>query len=175
MIKSIIVLILFLLFISCASEYNEQKPLSNEEIKEATERIFNVNKAQVKKEKAEIEDYIKRKKLNVETSGTGLRYMITKSSEGKQAQAEMQATIEYRVELLDGTLCYSSEEQGPRTFIIDHDNVESGIHEGVKLLREGEHAIFILPSHLAFGLTGNHDKVPPATPLAYSIDLIQLK
>lgn len=169
------VLILIVAFSSCASDSKEQKHLSEAEIKKASERVFEANKAQVKHEKAEIEAYIKRKKLDPKTTGTGLRYVITKTSTGKQAHPEMLATIEYRVELLDGTLCYSSEESGPRSFIIDHDNVESGIHEGVKLLREGEHAIFILPSHLAFGLTGDHDKVPPASPLAYSIELKQLK
>lgn len=173
--RSLLSLILFTILISCSSDQDKQTQLSEEDIKKASELILDANKAQVRQEKAEINEYIKRRKLDVDSTGTGLKYKIIKSSNGKEVKSEMLATIDYRVELLDGTLIYSSETTGPKTFVVDHDNIESGIHEGVKLLREGEHAIFILPSHLAFGLTGDHDKVPPASPLVYSIELKQVK
>ena len=86
----------------------------------------------------------------------------------------MTATLKYSISLLDGTVCYSSDSLGLKSFEIDHDQIESGIHEGVKLLKEGEHAIFILPSHLAHGLTGDHNKIPPGSPVVYNIELTHL-
>jgi FKBP-type peptidyl-prolyl cis-trans isomerase len=86
----------------------------------------------------------------------------------------MSAKLKFSVSLLDGTLCYSSDSSGLESFIIDHDQVESGLHEGIKLLHEGDKAKFILPSHLAHGLIGDKDKIPRRSPIVYDIELIQL-
>ena len=77
--------------------------------------------------------------------------------------------------MLDGKLCYSSDKNGPKTFKVDFDNVETGIHQGIKLMREGEKAIFILPSHLAHGLTGDNDKIPPKASVYYEVEVLSVR
>jgi len=55
------------------------------------------------------------------------------------------------------------------------DNVESGLHEVILLMKVGDKAKVVLPSHLAFGLTGDSSKIPHSTPLVYDIQLIDLQ
>ena len=83
-------------------------------------------------------------------------------------------TISYEVRLINGNLCYSSAEKGPKEFTAGRGEVEVGIEEGILLMRVGDRAKFIVPSHLAFGLLGDQDKIPPQSTLIYDIELIKL-
>ena len=128
-----------------------------------------------RQEEHDIEAYIKRRNLTMKTSGTGLRYLILKEGDGAKAVKGDLVKVNYRVELLDGTLCYSSDIKGAQAFVVEKDQVESGIHEGIKLLAQGAKAKFILPSHLAYGLTGDQEKIPPQSPVVYDIELIEIE
>jgi FKBP-type peptidyl-prolyl cis-trans isomerase len=77
--------------------------------------------------------------------------------------------------LLDGTLCYSSDSLGEKTFLVEQDNVESGLHEGIQKLREGDKALFILPSHIAHGLLGDDSKIPSHSSVIYEIELLSVR
>jgi gliding motility-associated peptidyl-prolyl isomerase len=173
--KNILLFILISLLLSCGAE-NDKKQirLTLQEEEQLKESILKNNQQNVGRESEKIDAYVADNNLSMKITGTGLRYMITKTSNGKTAKPEMLAKVEYKISLLDGTDCYSSDSTGAVTFRIDHDDVESGLHEGIKLLRVGEHAKFILPSHLAYGLTGYQNKIPPRTPIIYDIKLIQL-
>jgi FKBP-type peptidyl-prolyl cis-trans isomerase len=39
----------------------------------------------------------------------------------------------------------------------------------------GDKAKFILPSHLAHGIMGDNDKIPPLTPVVYNIELLSIQ
>jgi FKBP-type peptidyl-prolyl cis-trans isomerase len=122
-----------------------------------------------------IEDYIKRHSLQMQKTGTGLRYQILKQGSGAKALAEKLVTINYTVSFLTGKVCYSSKLDGPKSFRISRSTVESGLNEGILLLRVGDHAKFILPSHLAFGATGDHDQIPPRAVLVYDVEILEIK
>ena len=53
--------------------------------------------------------------------------------------------------------------------------VESGLEEGILLLKLGDKARFIIPSYLAHGLSGDQDKIPPKATLIYTIKIIDLE
>ena len=59
-------------------------------------------------------------------------------------------------------------------FKIDKTDIESGVQEGIKKMKEGEKAVFIIPSHLAHGITGDNNKIPPITPLVVDVELLKL-
>lgn len=86
-----------------------------------------------------------------------------------------QASIEYKVSLLDGTLCYQTEEDEFEVIMVDKSEIESGIQEAIKLMRVGDKAHVIIPSHLGHGLLGDRDKIPPLTPLVVELKLIKVK
>jgi hypothetical protein len=66
---------------------------------------------------------------------TGFWYQIYEKGSGKQAQENMIATINYKIELLDGTLCYTSDSLGSKTFKIGMGDVTGhGLESGVIML-----------------------------------------
>ena len=127
-----------------------------------------------KEESRMIDRYIERHKWDMKKTGTGLRYMIYEEGTGMKAKTGMEATVNYEIKLMDGTLCYSSDEQGPRKFLIGRDHVESGIHEGITLMKVGDKAKFVLPSYLAHGLSGDNNKIPPRSSLIVDMHLLRL-
>jgi FKBP-type peptidyl-prolyl cis-trans isomerase len=141
---------------------------------ELKEPLIEANRTITEIESDKIDKYIKRRNWKVETSGTGLRYFIYEHGEGEEAKEGRLALVHYEITLLDGTLCYTSANAEPRQFRIGQDHVESGIHEGIMYMRVGDRAKFILPSHLAHGLTGDQQKIPPRSVLIIDLHLLAL-
>ncbi len=130
----------------------------------------------LKKERQSIEAYQKDHKLKMTRTGTGLYYKITNDAPD-QVEIESNDLVEYAYNIyaLDGTLLYSSEASGTATLKIDRQDSEIGLHEALKLLGLGDEGLFILPSHLAFGVAGDQNKVPPMTPLLYELKIINIQ
>ncbi len=107
---------------------------------------------------------------------SGLRYSIIKKNEkGKIGEPGTTASIILKIRLLDGSLCYETPEDYYDEVPIDHNDQESGLNEALKLMRKGESAKLILPNHLAHGLVGDLDKIPPLAILLLDVELIDLK
>jgi FKBP-type peptidyl-prolyl cis-trans isomerase FkpA len=163
------------LFIACnAEQKQEQPPQTIIDQAELNKKIVEANKMYIKRESDEIDQYIKLRGWEMITTGTGLRYMIIQKGKGKPSLPDTEATIKYAVSLLDGTPCYSSDKLGVRTFLVEKDNIESGLHEGIQYLHEGDKALFILPSHIAHGLLGDEDKIPSHATVVYELELISV-
>ena len=160
---------------SCGDGHTKTTKKTNIQSKEFQDKLIEANKMYVKRENDEIDQYVAHRGWQMTTTGTGLRYMITKKGTGELAVLEKQAKVNYKITLLDGTLCYSSDSTGAKVFVIGKDNVESGLHEGIQLLHVGDKAIFILPSHLAHGLIGDESKIPPHSTVIYEIELIAIR
>lgn len=168
----------FLVILSSMSSCNrdtQQHPEKVENPEQYNDQLVNVNKTMVENESIEIENYIKRHNWKMQSTGTGLRYLIYYQGSGDSAKTGKHAVMKYSVSLLDGTECYNSEKKGLKEFLIGKGGVESGLEEGIKLMRVGDKAKLILPPHLAFGLTGDDDKIPARATLVYDLELIQLK
>jgi FKBP-type peptidyl-prolyl cis-trans isomerase len=160
---------------SCGDNQEEPEAKLIDEAK-LKQQLQDVQKPSLVQEKDIIDSYVKQHQLDMQVTQTGLRYLILKTNpKGKAIQTMDIVTVKYEVSLLDGTVCYSSDKKGPKSFKVDFDNVEDGLHEGIKLLHDGEKAVFILPSHLAHGLTGDNDKIPPKSPVLYEIEVLSVK
>ena len=73
--------------------------------------------------------------------------------------------------LLDGTPCYSANIENPRVIIVGKGDVESGVNEGLKLLKNGSRAILLIPPHLAHGNFGDRNLIPGNSVLIYEIEI----
>lgn len=164
---------------SCGSSQNKTSQKTDVGSKAFQDKLIDANKMYVKKESDEIDQYVKRKEWEMITTGTGLRYMITKKGTGESASEDPSfnkfAKVKFQVSLLDGTICYSSDSTGLREFMIGQDDVETGLHEGIQYMHVGDVARFILPSHLAYGLMGDQRKIPPKSSVLYDIELLSLR
>lgn len=175
MVRLLNIIIYFLIFgcilFSCGNTKNnktEKKYIKNKE------SLVNINKYLVEKDKEAIENYIKRHKWEMEMTETGLWYMIYKKGTGEKAENGKFATISYEISLLDGTICYLTDSISPKTFLIGQGGVESGLELGILLMHEGDRAKLILPPHLAHGLLGDEDKIPPRSTIIYDIELLKI-
>jgi FKBP-type peptidyl-prolyl cis-trans isomerase FkpA len=158
---------------SCGNDSN--KATMQASSKEMQQKLIDANKMYVKRESDEIDQYVNHKAWKMTTTGTGLRYMITFEGKGELAKLEKYARVKYKISLLDGTVCYTSEEKGTKEFLIGQDNVESGLHEGIQYMHVGDKAVMILPSHLAHGLLGDDNKIPPKASVVYELELLSLR
>jgi FKBP-type peptidyl-prolyl cis-trans isomerase len=169
-----VLLTLGCLLTACSGENKEQK-------KEAVERqnpkesLLKVNKTLAQSEDQQIDDFTVRYGWPVKKTGTGLRYWIYEHGTGQKAIKGSVARIEYSVSLLNGETIYRSSDDGPKEFTIGRGGVESGLEEGILFLKEGDRAKFILPSHLAYGLLGDQDKIPARSVLVYDLKLLKIK
>jgi len=171
-IKNISILFLFLFLLSCGNEQSKQQHKIDK--KELEESLLKVNKKMVKSEEEQITDFITRYSWEMNQTGTGLRYMIYKHGTGPLAAKGQRVRVNFTVCLLNGELCYSSDTEGLKEFEIGKGGVESGLEEGILLMKKGDRAKFIIPSHLAFGLLGDTEKIPAKAALVYDIELVEL-
>jgi FKBP-type peptidyl-prolyl cis-trans isomerase FkpA len=140
------------------------------------EALVRANSYLVKKDAGLIKSYANRRQWDLLQTPGGLYYIVfARSGEKTNANKSKRATIAYKLELLDGTLCYSSDSTGLKTFSFDKKEVEAGLEEGIKMLKPGDSACFILPPHLAYGLLGDQNKIPPRAIIVYHVKLINLE
>ncbi|HRG58824.1 MAG TPA: FKBP-type peptidyl-prolyl cis-trans isomerase [Bacteroidia bacterium] len=165
--------LLLLFFVSCKNEKTQQDTVSNPKI--YAEPLINVNKKLIEKESRDIDNWLKRHQVEAKSTGTGLRIAILKKGNGNLAKLGQLATINYKLSLLDGTVCYDSQKSGPETFLIGQDHVESGLHEGIQNMHVGDKALLLMPPHLAHGLLGDDKKIPPLSCIIYEVELLQIK
>jgi len=129
----------------------------------------------VKNESEDIESYISRRNYKMTSTATGLRYMIYSKGNGTEpVEDDTYATIDYSVSLLDGTKIYDSDSSGAFEIKVGKSEVASGLQEGLKYMKEGDKAIFIVPSHLAYGLTGDGDKIKQYQSLVIDVKLLKV-
>jgi len=128
-------------------------------------------------EQAEIELYLStHQDWKMTETGTGLRYMVFHKSDAiDSARVGDVVYVDFEISLLSGEICYTSDENGAESFMVEKSDIESGLHEGVQFLTPGDKAKFIIPSHAAHGLIGDTDKIPPLSPIIYDIELLKIE
>jgi FKBP-type peptidyl-prolyl cis-trans isomerase len=169
--KIFIIIIIIFSFISCRNDQDTRKVT----VKPGKKEMADLNRYLVQKDREIIENYIERKNLKMTESPTGLWYSIINEGKGEYLKDNDRITMNYECELLDGTVCYSSADLGPKQIILGKTDLEPGINEGLRLLKPGAEAIFILPPFLAYGLVGDGKKIPSRTTIVYSVSLITEK
>jgi FKBP-type peptidyl-prolyl cis-trans isomerase FkpA len=159
-------------FSSCKNPYKGPKQPDTELIKD---NLLGANAILVDTEDQEIKDFIARHSWNMQETGSGLRYMIYEQGNGPVVEKDKVVRFNYTLSLITGDVIYTSKESGPSEFRVGHGGVESGLDQGIQLLRVGDKAKLILPSHLAHGVPGDGAKIPKRATLIYDIELIGQK
>ena len=168
--KKLIFLAVIMLLTSCGEKKETPKPIEWDQ-----EKSTKMNKNLAEEEKIQIKLFLaQHSDWKVEETGTGLQYYIYENGTGAQAQVGQLAEVEMTIKLLDGKEVYKTAADEVEEFMIDKSEVESGVHEGIKKMKVGDKAKLIIPSHLAHGLIGDFNKIPPLSVLVVDIHLIAL-
>ena len=137
--------------------------------------LLNFNRQVIIAESQEIEDFMQRYHWKMHKTQTGLHWMIYKNGKGTVAKKGDIACIKYSVSMISGDLVYRSDSLIPFEFETGKAKVPNGLEEAVLLLKPGDHAKLIVPSHLAYGLLGDQDKIRNRAILIYDVELLQVK
>lgn len=166
---------ILLLLSSCGSK---AKPQDNRYVparKPAKEAIADVNRYLSEKDRAVIEGYGRRNKLELTLSESGFYYHIFDEGEGMPISQNSVVAITGTLSLIDGTLCYTYGEKDPKEVAIARSPEITGLHIALPMLKENGRAIFIFPPSLAFGLPGDGDKIPPRSTIIMNISVLNVE
>jgi gliding motility-associated peptidyl-prolyl isomerase len=170
--NKLLTLILVLLVFSCKTPEARQ-PVSAKTgsfIDASVERHRALNA----KEQASIEKLMKQHKQDYIASENGFWYYYNNKIEIDSIKTPMFGDIvnyNYNVKALNGKLIYSTEEIKTQTYLMDKQELFTGMREGLKLMKSGETVTFLFPSQKAFGYYGDENKIGNNTPLICEVTL----
>lgn len=156
-------------------QQTDREAISEQERGDIKEALIKQNQIRVKEESNHIAEYVEKTGLRMKKSDTGLYYRISKEGNGPKASMLSEVSLKYKVSLLDGTYCYSSDSTEILNLTVGQSNEPSGLQEGLLYIPEGSIATIIIPSYLAYGLTGDGDKIPGSQSLIYEIELLKVR
>ncbi|MCX7986244.1 MAG: FKBP-type peptidyl-prolyl cis-trans isomerase [Bacteroidales bacterium] len=148
------------------------EPVKKEKDTRQQEQFIAINRYLLERDMILIDNYAKRNNLKLTRTQSGLSYQIIQRGHGKKIESSDKVVFAYKLSLLDGTLCYSSDSTGIKETLVGTGQIERGLDEGICLLKEGDSAVFILPPHLAYGVIGDGKCIPPRSCIVYHIRII---
>ena len=107
----------------------------------------------------------------VQTTESGLQYIVVEPGEGENPVAEDSVEVHYEGRLTDGTVFDSSFERG-QTVTFGLTQVIAGWTEGLQLMKPGAKYKFIIPPELGYGEGGAGQMIGPNATLLFDVELI---
>lgn len=107
-------------------------------------------------------------------SGTHFYFEVKARSEGYRPQPDDLVTLRYNLMSWNNDTLYSEEEIGTLRYKVDKQELFPGLRNSVKLLQEGETAVFLFPSSLGYGYHGDNDRIGPNMPLKSRLTLLKI-
>lgn len=139
----------------------------NNEDKEAP--YIEGNKKILRWEDEEMSLFIKRYGWDMQRTGTGMYYQIIKPGNGEYYQEGDDISLEYKTFLLSGELVYCSDSTGLKTFKVAKSEEIEALHEAALFLRPGAKARLVIPSYMAYGVSGDGNKINGRVPIAMMV------
>lgn len=127
-------------------------------------------------EKLILSKFIQEEEINVEPNDNGMYFISTRQGSGKPVEAGDIVTVHYEGRFLNGKFFDSTKKRKQAfEFVFGSEmQVIPGMEDAIGRMREGERAIIILPSVLAWGDEGSSTGIiPPFTSVIYEIELIE--
>lgn len=140
-------------------------------LKESAER----NKKLNEKENQLIQKIIKNnpdKNYIASESGFWYYYNTKVESDTIQPQFGDIVDFDYNISNIKGEEIYGMEN---RTYVMDKQELFTGLREGLKLMKPEESITFIFPSQKAFGYYGDENKIGTNIPLICEVTLNTIK
>lgn len=142
-------------------------------------------------EEGQILAFIEEKQLEeVESFSSGLFYKSLSAGDGAKARQGDNLKVHYTGMYLDGTVFDKTQANSPFEFTLGGTSTIEGFEQGMKQMSEGEKAILIIPSHLAYGESFQivpaqikddlvdkdliRDSIDPFSPLVFEVELVDV-
>ncbi len=139
-----------------------------------SEQFIRANQYMFRRHQDHIAAFVDRVGWKAEVTPTGLWIVVEEPGTGERIGDNSKVTYAFTCKLLDGTACYQATERDPKQIVMGRGGVESGVEEGMRHLRRGSSAVFIIPPHLGHGNFGDRDKIPGNSVLIYRVKIIEV-
>lgn len=154
--KSTLIALVSLLFVSCFSDNSPQETQTTQPTDYTAQN------------EKEITDYLAAKNLTAVKSGTGLYYIINEPGTGKQPTATSNVTVAYKGYFTNGNVFDQSTDAG---ISFGLQQVIKGWTEGIPYFKEGGSGVLLIPSSLGYG-SATRGPIPGGSVLVFDIKLI---
>ncbi|PWH84478.1 peptidylprolyl isomerase [Algibacter marinivivus] len=113
-------------------------------------------------------------KDGVQTTESGLQYIVLKEGTGEKPTTASKVKVHYHGTLIDGTVFDSSVDRGePTEFGVTQ--VIKGWTEGLQLMKEGAKYKFFIPSDIAYGANPRPGgKIKANAALIFDVELLEI-
>jgi FKBP-type peptidyl-prolyl cis-trans isomerase len=125
-------------------------------------------------EKEILSQYMLEQKISIRPTKTGMYYIKVKEGHGRKVATGDTIIVDYEGRFLNGKFFDSTVKRHESfQFVYGTEwQVVKGLEEAFGLMSEGEKALVILPSEIAFGVSGSTTGIiPPFTSLIFEVEL----
>lgn len=146
----------------------EMQKKQQEEMAKKAEEKFNDNKVAG-------ENFLEENKgkEGVQTTASGLQYIVLKEGSGDKPGATTKVKVHYHGTTIDGEVFDSSVDRGtPSEFGLNQ--VIKGWTEGLQLMSPGAKYKFFIPQELAYGARQSGAKIKPFSALIFEVELLEV-
>ena len=134
--------------------------------------------AQMTKDVAVIQAYLKKNKATAKKTTGGTYYIFKKLGTGATPKTGQTVRVLYRGTVLaTGKEFDSSAKHGnePISFVLGQGQVIPGWDQGIAMLNKGSKAVLLIPSPLAYGPRGAGADIPANAVLRFEVELVDFK
>jgi FKBP-type peptidyl-prolyl cis-trans isomerase FkpA len=130
-------------------------------------------KKQQEEEPAVLKKYIADNKIRTKPTPDGMYYINIQKGKGQNIMDGDTVKVWYTGKFLDGEIFDSSDKTGqPLIFVIGNHEVITGFEEGLKMMKKGGKATFIIPSALAYG--EGMGRLRPYATLIFDVEVLEI-
>jgi FKBP-type peptidyl-prolyl cis-trans isomerase FkpA len=129
-------------------------------------------------EKIKLRHFIQEEQLSAEADSSGLYYIPLNETVGKKVEKGDTIEVHYEGKFLYGKF-FDSTRKRDETFQFVYGQewqVVEGLERAIGQMRDGQKALVILPSELAFGEYGSSTGIiPPYTSLVFEVEILSVR
>lgn len=176
-IQKLSLLILIAVVMMACKQQQARKPISRSSgsfMQESIER----NKKLIAGEEGKIDSIIKSNpkiKYIASKKGYWYYYDIKNDKDTLRPKKGDIAFFDYEIKDFKGNVVYSEVELKSQTYVVDKQNILTGLRHGIKLMHRNEKVTFLFPSHMAFGYHGDEKRIGTNIPIICTVTLNDFK
>lgn len=122
----------------------------------------------------EIQQYIRNQREDFLLTNAGFYMTRTPLDNVRLVKDFDTIQFEQQISNLNDSIIYSFEDNGTQTMVLGQSSIIQGLEYGLKRMSVNEKATLLLPSSLAFGLSGDGKKIGADQPLKIEIRLKEI-
>lgn len=112
---------------------------------------------------------VKASKMGLEATPYATYLRVAHTGKGDTIVSGQMVRLDYTLTDLDGNVLYAHSAQDAVSFKVGKDRKQQGLSHALQRMRDGDSAVVLVPSVMAFGALGDGKKVMPRASLIYHI------